>query len=617
MAKKDVVVRDTRTQEVIIDQSTPLSVIVRFLSEKGCSNLTEQIVVTGLQGPSSGGGSCDVFHGSLADGTQVAVKTPRTLVMAPSWTNAIYAWSKCKHENILPLLGFAIFRGQLAAVSPWMEEGTLPSYLRRHPDTNKSQICRQVCEAVQYLHDRNIVHGDINGKNILVSNRGRPLLHDFGLVTLLADDLNIEPEDQDFAYRWSAPELFTSEAPLRTKATDIYSLGMTLLEAVTGEVPFGRGKSDRAFMIHVVQGEVPERPTTQLRFNDPASDGLWALLRRCWARNPRARPGISLVIHMSALGEGHFQRPQNVGRTSESASQQSMRFMTTAEAMRFLSERGCPNITEQLDLEACSTFPEASHGTFGDVYSGRLKSQTHIAIKTLRMRFRDNDDGHKLLKHSAHELHVWAKCDHPNVLPLLGLVEFQSKIGMVARWAQNGDLSAYVGNNPGVNLYNLVWFKITDVATGLVYLHAQGIVHGDIKPSNVLVSAHGVPMIGDFGSAMLQDGTVNFASVTKEHTCQYSAPELLRTGESTFASDVYALGMTKPNLTLRHEKEIPTRPESFKPDDQKHDRLWSLLCRCWVYEAKDRPSAAYVEEEGIWLLNKFNDGDELGQIIDS
>ena len=49
----------------------------------------------------------------------------------------LYNWSKARHENILELTGIAMFRGQLAMISPWMENGTLSAYIHKNPGVDR------------------------------------------------------------------------------------------------------------------------------------------------------------------------------------------------------------------------------------------------------------------------------------------------------------------------------------------------------------------------------------------------------------------------------------------------------------------------------------------------
>jgi hypothetical protein len=136
-----------------------------------------------------------------------------------------------------------------------------------------------------------------------------------------------------------------------------------------------------------------------------------------------------------------------------------------------LEEHGCENITERLDIPSCSSFP-LSRGGFGDVYRGSLHDGTQVAIKTMRFEVNSADDSRKALKvsifisavfvtlrgvqHAARELHTWSKCQHPNVVPLLGLAEFRDEVGMVSLWMDNGSLPSYLSRNPDVDRCQLV-----------------------------------------------------------------------------------------------------------------------------------------------------------------
>jgi hypothetical protein len=54
----------------------------------------------------------------------------------------LHAWSKCKHENVVELIGLAKFQGQLAMISPWMKNRALPQYLVQNPDANRYDLVR-------------------------------------------------------------------------------------------------------------------------------------------------------------------------------------------------------------------------------------------------------------------------------------------------------------------------------------------------------------------------------------------------------------------------------------------------------------------------------------------
>ncbi|KAF8606347.1 kinase-like protein [Ceratobasidium sp. AG-I] len=213
-----------------------------------------------------------------------------SLLRSSSAAREIHAWSKCDHPNVLGLLGIVEFRGQIGMVSHWMNEGNLVHYLQRERSSNRPNICLQVADGLSYLHQRGIVHGDLKGANILVSDSGIPLLTDFGNSTLQMSSLQFTSKSTDRCYtlRWTAPELLTEKGPANAEA-DIYAFGMTILEIITGCAPYA-GWGDMAVMHKIIQGIIPERPENHLPRTCKAGEVVWELLKQCWARSPKSRP---------------------------------------------------------------------------------------------------------------------------------------------------------------------------------------------------------------------------------------------------------------------------------------------------------------------------------------
>ncbi|KAG9082485.1 hypothetical protein FS749_006814, partial [Ceratobasidium sp. UAMH 11750] len=315
-----------------------------------------------------------------------------------------------------------------------------------------------------------------------------------------------------------------------------------------------------------------------------------------------------LPYSLRSIGSGVNSRPP-----PESASNDIVTsYMTLPEIISCLGSRGCANITDQLDPGSCSQYP-ISHGGFGDIFRGTLNDGRQVAIKTMRMRVSSDIENNKSLKHAAKELYTWSKCRHRNVQALLGLVEFRGQIGMVSLWEANGNLSDYIKFRKEADRCKLS----AQVAEGLAYLHASGVVHGDLKASNVLVSESGVPLLADFGNATLQAYTLEFTNTSSivSLSLRWAAPEVLKgTVSNSIPADIYALGMTiLETITGRLPwfgkgdqavvvavmvmNQHPERPRSHMPDDSEHGGLlWSTLKSCWANEPRDRPSAAKLQD---------------------
>ncbi|KAH7337414.1 kinase-like domain-containing protein [Rhizoctonia solani] len=214
--------------------------------------------------------------------------------------------------------------------------------------------------------------------------------------------------------------------------------------------------------------------------------------------------------------------------------------MSCAEIVTLLARHGCQDLTPLLSSESISQYP-VSTGGFGDIYRGRLLGNHKVAIKTVRV-FESCELG-KYHKSAARELYTWSKCRHPNVVELMGLVTFRGSLAMVSVWAEHGTLPAHLKKNPSTDRCSLS----TLICRGLVYLHANSIIHGDLKGDNVLISADGNPMLNDFGNASVQNASLRFSQTTTgiKYSTRWAAPEIImETTLLTREADIYALGMT-------------------------------------------------------------------------
>ncbi|QRW11620.1 WD repeat and SOCS box-containing protein 1 [Ceratobasidium sp. AG-Ba] len=294
----------TQKAEAEITSTTSLQDIVSHLSDRGCIDMSSLLDwATAAETPFSQGGFGDIYRCKLNNSEEVAVKTLR-IYNSPSEQNQkslkhaareVYTWSKCRHPNVQSLLGLVVFRGQIGMVATWEINGNLPTYLKRHPEADRCQMSTQVAEGLAYLHKSGVIHGDLKGANVLVSEDGVAQLADFGNSVLQEYTLQFSETSsrESLSFRWAAPELFTDSRC--TKQADIYALGMTILETITSEVPW-YGKSDPMVMFAVVMNKTnPDRPVSQIPPNSKYGDTLWTLLILCWLFEPEERPSAEFV----------------------------------------------------------------------------------------------------------------------------------------------------------------------------------------------------------------------------------------------------------------------------------------------------------------------------------
>ncbi|CAE6530191.1 unnamed protein product [Rhizoctonia solani] len=262
-------------------------------------NLTERLDL-GTFGsyPISTGGSSDIYRGKLSkEDNDVAVKALRVTIdnigdgkHLKRAARELYMWSNCNHPNVHQFLGLVMFRDRIGMVSPWAKHGNLLKYLSENPQADRCEFCVQISRGLQHLHWIGIVHGDLKGANVLVLDDGTAALTDFDNSSFLGSDFDftMTTRENHLTVRWAAPELLR-ESGKRSQATDVYALGMTMLEVMSGQIPYA-GVSDLVVISHAQRGKHPDRPKENIPSSSQDGDKFWKLLVACWAYQPAKRP---------------------------------------------------------------------------------------------------------------------------------------------------------------------------------------------------------------------------------------------------------------------------------------------------------------------------------------
>jgi len=164
---------------------------------------------------------------------------------AERFTREARALALLSHPNIVAVHDFGQTDGLYYFVMEYVDGVNLRQTMRAGKIAPKEAlaIVTQVCDALQFAHDEGIVHRDIKPENIMIDQRGRAKIADFGLAKLLGQDPaghNLTATNQVMGtLRYMAPEQLEGSRAVDHRA-DIYSLGVVFYELLTGELPIGR-----------------------------------------------------------------------------------------------------------------------------------------------------------------------------------------------------------------------------------------------------------------------------------------------------------------------------------------------------------------------------------------
>ncbi len=241
------------------------------------------------------GGYGAVFKG-MWQGTEVALK-----VLLSRMEGDMEAEFRREIETMLKLQGCpqlvrlygAVMDGHTQVmVMELMPRGNLHSLLRKEKDLDwdtKYRIALDVAYGIKYLHDRNILHRDLNSMNVLFNKEGRAQIGDFGLAevksAMARDGSGVG------TLLWMAPELLGRKATF-SNASDIYALGMVLYEMLTHKTPFETELQRRhpsIMMPYIIDGERPKLIET-------GPQDYKALIESCWHQVAGSRPMASDLI---------------------------------------------------------------------------------------------------------------------------------------------------------------------------------------------------------------------------------------------------------------------------------------------------------------------------------
>ncbi|KAG8903410.1 hypothetical protein FRB99_003340 [Tulasnella sp. 403] len=324
--------------------------------------------------PVASGGFCDLYKARHATHGPVALKhvkvtTPFHGEQMMKLINAeVKAWKSLDHHRVLRFLGLYTKHERLYMVSPWAEHGCLPEYLEKHPDADRVQFIQEAADALCYLHEQGIIHGDIKGSNILVSATIHALLCDFGMSRSIGDKTQSQLSGGG-SYRWMAPEILRGNQ--KSFASDVFSFGMTIYQILSGNLPLHDIDNGLpiAVAFAVAEGQRPPRQP-EISPRGRSYSLLWDVAESCWQTQPEVRPLASQAFHDVLSFSAQSTRQDHDGEKARPSNESP----NSLPEDRFI--RGVVRFNDRKPVSSggfCELFRGRHPGGYGEIALKRIK----------------------------------------------------------------------------------------------------------------------------------------------------------------------------------------------------------------------------------------------------
>ncbi len=447
------------------------------------------------------------------------------------------------------------------------------------PQEHVLGIGRAVASALDYAHQRDVIHRDVKPANVMVAQDGRVVLSDFGLA------LDVQQGSLGEAFgssHYIAPEQARRSADA-VPQSDLYALGVILYEMLTGFVPFDDPSPTTVALQHITQPPPPPR-----QINPKLNAETEAVLLKALSKSPdeRYQTGATLIDALEHALQGQKGAVPVV--QSVSGDEDSL-------------------IGHQLDEYRLESL--LGKGGMARIYRGfDVRVERHVSIKVMDVPLRDDPD---YIMRFEREARAIAQLEHPHIVRLYRYGEADGLLYMAMQYVEGADLETVLSSyqkDEELLKANEIARIIGEICQALDYAHEKGVIHRDVKPSNILLDRQGRAFLTDFGLALLTEVGTRGEIFGSPH---YIAPEqAVSSADVVPQSDLYALGVILYELftnqlpfnaadpldiAMLHLSESPRPPRELRPE--LSPELEAVILKAMAKEPQDRyPSGAALAE---------------------
>jgi len=482
------------------------------------------------------------------------------------------------HKNVIRIFDLGMADGRKFITMDYIDGRDLKSVLVERgklPPAEAVPIVQQICRGLEAAHAEGVIHRDLKPQNIMLDANGRVWVMDFGL----ARSMDLVGMTRTGALM-GTPDYMSPEQARAAKVdarSDIFSLGIIFYEILTGQLPF---KADT--MMATLLKRVQEKAAPPSVADPLIPQHLSDVVMKC------------LEVDVARRYQTTAEMLADLGGEAAGATMAPVRSASLA-AIGPGSQFGSRYTIESVIGE----------GGMGKVYKARDNDLDRtVALKLVRSELADDPNSMQRFKQ---ELLLASRISHRNVLRIHDLGDVSGVKFISMMYVEGKDLHEVLEECGRLPVERLV--KIAkQLAGALDAAHAEGVVHRDLKPRNVLVDQNDQVYVSDFGLAKSLEGE-SITMMTRAGevlgTPRYMSPEQAESKPADHRSDLYSLGVilyematgdapfagdSTMQVMYQHVTQKPKDPKQVNPE--LPDYLAKIILKCLEKDPASRYQSA-------------------------
>ncbi|XP_035033038.1 tyrosine-protein kinase JAK2 [Hippoglossus stenolepis] len=514
-----------------------------------------------------------------------------------SFFEAASLMSQISHKHILHVYGISVHGVKNIMVQEFVKHGALDLYLKRGRSVSvswKLDVAKQLASALNFLEEKNIVHGNICAKNLLLAREGDPSQGSSPFIKLSDPGIMLGKDVILDRIPWVAPEVLESPDNL-TQECDKWSFGATVWEIFNnGTAPLRGWDLEQKRQFYDGFQQLPPSQWTELA----------DLISQCMSYQADFRPSCRSII-----------RQLNSLITSDYVILRATEPVTQSPVWRALSTQHDQTLFEERHLRYITPLGK---GNFGSVELCRydpLGDNTGelVAVKKLQPNQQSTQEDFQKEIKTLSVLH----CDY--IVKYRGVCYSMGRLSMslVMEYLPYGSLIGYMENNQHkVNTRRMLLFA-SQICKGMEYLQTLRFVHRDLAARNILVASEMLVKIADFGLTKIIPVDKEYYRVKQlgESPIFWYSPESINESKFSHKSDVWSFGVVLHELfsncnmncspkrlymqEIGHNvqgQSISMHVENILKTDWRlpapphcPPKVYRLMKECWAYNFDERP----------------------------